>query len=206
MSYSIVASEMFDSATTSVRHTSVAASIIASLSYDDLDDHKEKVEECNKLLRSLQEEADRRAPTAYAGGLVGKLSKSATSDHKAMITNVSRYFSTSAGHQYRRAVKAGITLAANAVSVGAAPTPQTEKEAIALVAEYIHPTYAPFIGVKKGKFVVEWERYDQRFTRLSEGALERKEKADVPIKQLVQLREALKAAGLDIEKLLEGAA
>lgn len=198
MSYAITASELFDSATTAVRHGSVAAGIVSALSYDDLEQHADKVGQCNRLLRDLQDEADRRKPSE-TGGLVGKLS-TAAADFKATVTGVARYFATAAGHQYRRAVKAAMTRAANAVAAGAYQ-PQNESEAIQFVADYIDPVNVPFIGVKRGRFIADYESLRARFVRLATSSYERAQKADQSALLLAQLQAALADAGIEVEGL-----
>lgn len=198
MSYVTTASLMFDSAATSVRHTSVAGNIVSALSYIDMDDHAEKTAECNKLLASLQAEADRRKPVE-TNGFMGKLS-TAAADHKVTVANVARYFATSAGHIYRREIKNAMQRAVNAIAAGAAQ-PENEKDAILFVADFVEPRNVPFIGVKKGNFIAEYESLRSRFIRLSTGAYERRQKADEAAVQLAQLRQLLAENGIEIDGL-----
>lgn len=198
MSYTTTAAMMFDSAAASVRHTGVASSIVSALSYVDIEEHSAKIAECDSLLTSLQAEADRRAPTAATGGLVGKLA-TAAADHKATVTAVARYFATAAGHAYRRAVKSAMQRAANTIAAGAATAPETEPDAIQFVAEYVDPVTVPFIGVKRGRFIVEWESLRGRFVRLSEARHKRAQAAGEPLRQLAELRAALDAAGIELD-------
>lgn len=200
MSYTITAAELFNSAETAARHAGVASSILSKLTYSDPAEHSAKVAECQKLIRSLQDEADRRKPSACVGGLAGKLA-TADSEWKQTITNVSRYFSTAAGHIYRRETKLALAHAANAVAAGEEPAPADEIAAIELVANFVMPVTIPFIGVKRGNFVVEWECARERFRRLSEARHKRAQLAGEAARQLAELRAALAAAGIDVEGL-----
>ncbi len=196
MSYSVTVSQLFDSAATAVRHGSVAASIVAALSYSELDEHAAKVAECNKLLADMQAEADRRKP-ASTGGLIDKLS-TAAADYKSTVTNVSRYFATAAGHIYRREVKSAMVKAANAVANGAAQ-PEDEASAIQFVADFVEPLNVPFVGVKRNQFRADYECLRARFIRLATASAERAAKADQSALMLAQLQAALDAAGIEIE-------